>query len=145
MLAGAPVPLQPLVLAARVVNISAQLIVPDPALRQVRDGRRALESRPGRCPCWHKPSHYIRKGHVPSPRCPGSPGWPQLSAGRGAGRQAPRRLLPGEGRRDSSGAGRREAPGWDLQLCVWGKEKVSAEPQARGFVALLLEEGNTNK
>lgn len=39
----------------------------------------------------------------------------------------------------------RDFPGWDLQLGLWGKEKVSAEPQAHGFVALLLEEGNTHK
>lgn len=61
------------------------------------------------------------------------------------GDKHPGSLLWGEANRDSSGVGRREVPGWDLQLCAWGKEKVSAEPQARGFVTLLLEAGNTHK
>lgn len=59
------------------------------------------------------------------------------------GDKRPERLLQGEALRDSSGVGRREAPGWDLQLCAWGKEKVSAEPQACGFAAFQMRRRET--
>lgn len=82
-------PLQSPVLAARLVNISPTADGPAWCPPCNRCGPAAvLESRPARCRRWHQPSHYISKGHVPSPRCPGTPGWPQLSAGRGAGRRA---------------------------------------------------------
>lgn len=49
----------------------------------------ALESGPAQCRRWQRPSHYIRKGHIPSPPCPSPPDSPQLSAGPGAGQRVP--------------------------------------------------------
>jgi len=93
----------------------------------------ALESRPERCRRWHQPSHYIRKGRVSSPPCPGPPGWPQLFAGRGLGQQAPGE---GEASCDSSGEESWDTPGWEYSCCVDGVRRRSQ--QSTGLAVLWL-------
>lgn len=69
-----------------------------------------------------------RHHDAPAPQAGPSCLWDVEQGSKHAGR-----LLQGEAHYDSSGVRRREVPRWDLELCLWGKEKVSAEPQACGF------------
>lgn len=102
-----------------------------------------LESRSDWCQCWHRPSHYIRKGCVPLPWCPSPPGWPQLAVGRRVEWRAPREAAAGRSKLWLLQS-RKLGDSWMglMLLHGCGKGKVSAG----GFAMLLLEEeGNTSQ
>lgn len=82
-----------------------------------------------------------RRHDAPAPQA--GPSCPQ-DVEQGSGR--PGRLLQGEANSDSSGAEKREAPGWDYSCCVDGvRRRPQQSPGLVGFAALLLEEGTTTK